>query len=111
MKISTLIKTLAICLIPCVLAGQFAGYESSRQPASLNNFLRQVVYNPPASLVLFDTVDKVWEQEFKRIRREDPYAILNLNFITLVTGQAASNELREREGWPAQSFVLPGNRL
>jgi len=104
MKISTLIKTLLICLIPWVLAGQtVAGIRTANTaPMSLSSFLRMVASNPPASLVLLDTRDKAWEREFERIRREDPYAILNLNFIPLTIEQGAGNELREREGWPEQ---------
>ena len=103
MKISTLLKALVICLIPCVLVGQAAGITQGSRPMPLSNFLRMVASNPPASLVLFDTRDKVWEREFERIRREDPYAMLNLNFITLTIDQGAGNELREREGWPGQT--------
>jgi hypothetical protein len=43
-----------------------------------------------------------WEQYFERVRREDPFAILNLNFMHLSIGEGIGEELRAKEGWPAQ---------
>ena len=104
MNISTFIKALVICFVPCALVGQATAtaFMSQAPLTDISNFLRQVSSNPPASLVLLDTSDKAWEQEFERIRREDPYAILNLNYISLSIDQGVGSELREREGWPTQ---------
>jgi hypothetical protein len=44
----------------------------------------------------------VWEQYFERVRREDPFALLNLNFMHLAIGDGVGEELRAREGWPGQ---------
>jgi len=105
MKIKMLIRALIICLIHGILASQSTSTTTITRVDNIamdRSFIRSLRANPPAVLVLFDTKDKEWEQDFERIRREDPFAILNLNFIRLAIDQGTGEELREREGWLKQ---------
>ncbi|MDR2561228.1 MAG: hypothetical protein LBC63_05615 [Holophagales bacterium] len=105
MKIKTWTIALAVCVIPVAIFGQqqtqinvLRGEMSSFMTSGL--FYRQLSTRPPASLVLFDTKDKDWEKDFAQIRREDPFAVYNLNFVSFTIDQGVGDELREKEGWP-----------
>jgi hypothetical protein len=108
MKSSALLKIMAICLVPGVLSAQSITQSTTQRTMvalsdvtmDMKGFFRRIANNLPATLVLFDTSEKEWEQEFERIRREDPFAILNLRFIPLAIHQGLGSEFREREGWP-----------
>jgi len=106
MKTKALLEALAICLIPGVLLGQTTTTTRATMVVrgggptmDYRSFRGMLAKNPPALLVLFDTEEKEWEQEFERIRREDPFAILNLNFMPLAIYEGVGEELREKEGW------------
>jgi hypothetical protein len=131
MKKEMVFLVLAMCLMPRILSAQATSEprqeqqeETEAPPQGLSaglpppemfmtirsdggtmdegTFRRMLANNPPASLVLFDTSEKEWGQEFERIRREDLFAILNLNFISFEIYSGFGDEVREREGWQAQ---------
>lgn len=105
MVFKTFIKTLALCLVPGMFFGQSIKNININMGSRMNldGLIRRVETNPPGTLVLLDSQDRAWEAEFSRIRREDPFATINLQFIPLVIGQGAGEELREREGWQRES--------
>ena len=93
-----------------VLAGQTATTKSAAngrwmvggRTIAYGAFLEGLAKNPPASLVLFDTKEHEWEMEIERVRREDPFVNLNLNFRDGSIDYSVGKELCEKEGWPAQ---------
>ena len=104
MKIKTWTTVLAISAIPAAIFGQQSQIRIETRDASsfmtATLFYRQFSTRPPASLVLFDTKDKGWEKDFAQIRREDPFAVYNLDFVSFTIDQGVGDELREKEGWP-----------
>lgn len=111
MKIMTLAKIIAIYLGSVALFGQIVitDPQDPRLQAlqstevALRRILSQAASNPPASLVLLDTAEKDWGEAFDTVRREDPFALYNLNYIPLSVDNGAGSGLREREGWPEQT--------
>ena len=104
--LKSLLIALTMCLAPARLSGQdFGPVDVTDAPVAthIQSFNRRLAENPPASLVLFDSDERAWENHFEHIIREDPFVMLNLYYYDeLKISSEIGSIFREREGWPEQ---------